>query len=173
MVDPPVHVYSSPLRRALQTAEAIARSAQAPVSVDEDLVDLHYGAWAGLSPEEASRRNPQAFFALYTRDPERAVAPEGEPLSAVADRILKGLQRVGESFPGQALAAVSHEIPIRLCVARVAGLSGADLWDLLLPTGTVVRIAVTGGGFELPVPRPALASRRWRDVDPPSREPAR
>jgi broad specificity phosphatase PhoE len=164
MVDPPVHVFSSPLRRAVETAAHIARLAGAPRTTEEDLIDLDYGAWAGLSPEEASGRDPRAF-AVYRDDPERAVPPDGEPPTAVADRCLKALQRMAESFPGRTIAAVSHEIPIRLCVARIAGLKGSEPWDLLVPTGTVVRVAVADGTFELPVPRPVLVSRRWTGVN--------
>jgi broad specificity phosphatase PhoE len=163
LVDPPMHVYSSPLRRGRQTGEAIARLAGAPLSIDEDLIDLDYGAWAGLSPEEAERRDSEAF-AVYRVDPDRAIPPDGEPLSAVGDRVLKAIQRIGETHPGQTVAAVSHEVPIRLVVARVAGLSGKDLWDVLLPTGTVVRVRVAEDRLELPPPRPVLVSRRWRDV---------
>jgi broad specificity phosphatase PhoE len=165
-VRPPIHVSSSPLRRAWETAEAIARLSGAPVSEDADLIDLDYGAWAGLSPGEAAARDPEAF-AIYQQDPGRAAPPGGEPLSAVVDRVLKALQRLAEGFAGQTVAAVSHEIPIRLAVGHVAGLRGPDVWDLLLPTASIVRFSVSDGRFELPFPRPVLVSRRWRDVPTP------
>jgi ribonuclease H / adenosylcobalamin/alpha-ribazole phosphatase len=173
-VSPPIHVSSSPLRRAWETAEAIARLSGAPVSEDEDLIDLDYGAWAGLSADEVALRDPE-MFALYRQDPEHAVPPGGEPLSAVGDRVLKALQRLAETFVGQTVAAVSHEIPIRLAVGRVADLRGSDVWDLLLPTASMVRFTVFDGRFEMPFPRPVLVSRRWRDVPAPprSREPRR
>jgi broad specificity phosphatase PhoE len=166
LLSPPVHVFTSPLRRARETTEAIARICGAPTSTDDDLIDLDYGAWSGLTPEEAERRDPEAFGA-YRNEPERAIPPDGEPLSAVADRVLKGLQRMVETFPGQTVAAVSHEVPIRLLVARIAGLTGPDPWDLLLPTGSVVRVAIAEGTFELPLPRPVLVSQRWRDIPIP------
>jgi broad specificity phosphatase PhoE len=170
LVKPPLHVYSSPLRRARETGEAIARMCGAPISSDDGLIDLDYGVWSGLTSEEAERRHPEPF-AAYRNDPERAMPPDGEPLSAVADRILKSLHRMAERSPGQTVATVSHEVPIRLLVARVAGLTGSAPWDLLLPTGAVVRVAITDGTFELPLPRPVLVSRRWRDVpDPVQRE---
>jgi broad specificity phosphatase PhoE len=166
LISPPVRVFTSPLRRARETADRIALVCDAPRSTDDHLIDLDYGAWSGLIPEEAGRRDPEAF-AVYLNDPERAILPGGEPHSAVADRILKGLQRLAETFPGQTVAAVSHEVPIRLLVNRVAGLTGPDPWDLLLPTGAAVHVAISEGKFELPRPRPVLVSRRWRDVPIP------
>jgi broad specificity phosphatase PhoE len=161
----PIRVFSSPLRRAAETAEALARATGAPMELWEDLVDVDYGAWEGLTADEARDRDPAAF-ACYVGDPERAIPPGGEPLSQVADRMVKGLLRMGEEYPGRTLAAVSHDVPMRLVVARIAGLAGSAPWDLLVPTGSVICVAVVGGHLELPRPRPVLVQGRWRDVRP-------
>jgi broad specificity phosphatase PhoE len=79
--------------------------------------------------------------------------------------MLKSLDRIAEAHPVQIVAAVSHELPIRLLVARIAGLRGPELWDLLVPTGCVVRVQIDEGRFSLPPPRPVLVSRRWREVE--------
>jgi broad specificity phosphatase PhoE len=163
LVDPPRNVYSSPLDRARETAEYISLASHAPISVCEDLIDLDYGRWTGLTPEEAGQRDPE-IFGFYRREPVLAIPPGGEPLSAVADRMLKAVHRIGETEPGKPSAAVSHEIPIRLMIARMAGLRGPDMWDLLLPTGSVVRVEITDGRLRLAWPRPVLVSRRWKDV---------
>jgi len=47
----PARVVSSPLRRAVQTAEAIARRAGVRVQVDRGLIDRDYGSWAGHSKD--------------------------------------------------------------------------------------------------------------------------
>ncbi|MBM4450796.1 MAG: histidine phosphatase family protein, partial [Chloroflexi bacterium] len=44
-------VYSSPLRRAMETAEALARPAGLEVKKLPDIIDIDYGQWQGLSPE--------------------------------------------------------------------------------------------------------------------------
>ena len=48
----PARVVSSPLRRAVQTAEAIARRAGVRVQVDRGLIDRDYGSWAGHTKDE-------------------------------------------------------------------------------------------------------------------------
>ena len=48
----PSRVVSSPLRRAVQTAEAIARRAGVRVQVDRGLIDRDYGSWAGHTKDE-------------------------------------------------------------------------------------------------------------------------
>jgi broad specificity phosphatase PhoE len=78
--------------------------------------------------------------------------------------MLKSLQRMAERHPGHVIAVVSHEMPIRLLIARIAGLSGPEAWDLPLPTGMVAHLAFQEGTFSLPRPRPVLLSHPWRDV---------
>ncbi len=55
-----------------------------------------------------------------------------------------------------ACAAVSHEIPIRLAIARLAGVDGAAVWELLVPTGAVVELRYEAGGLALARPELVL-----------------
>ncbi len=54
-------VYSSPLKRALQTAEMIARHHDVKVEVAPQLIDLDYGEWQGLSHETVRDRYGQLY----------------------------------------------------------------------------------------------------------------
>ena len=54
----PVCVYSSPLSRAVKTAEAIARHFDLPVHVHPGLADIDYGEWQGLTPDEVEEHWP-------------------------------------------------------------------------------------------------------------------
>ncbi len=49
-------VLTSPLRRAVQTAQAVADRTGLPVEVDQRLTDRDYGEWAGQPPDEVARR---------------------------------------------------------------------------------------------------------------------
>jgi broad specificity phosphatase PhoE len=132
-----VAVYTSPLGRAREVAEAIAvKNGVGAVRDQRDLVNLDYGAWEGLTKEESAAVDPVAW-AAYTRDPEAAVCPEGEAVSDAADRVLAALRAIGRSHPGQSVAAVSHGVMLRLAVLRVAGASDAD-WQFAMPTGKAI-----------------------------------
>jgi 2,3-bisphosphoglycerate-dependent phosphoglycerate mutase len=54
----PFRVYSSPLRRAAETAEAFAREAGSGVTFDDELVEAHIGGWEGKSFEEIVESDP-------------------------------------------------------------------------------------------------------------------
>jgi broad specificity phosphatase PhoE len=143
-----VAVYTSPLGRAREVAEAIAvKNGVGGVREQPELINLDYGAWEGLTKEESAAVDPVAW-AAYTRDPEAACCPEGEALSDAADRAVAALRAIGRDHAGQNVAAVSHGVMLRLAVLRVAGASDAD-WQFAMPTGKAIVFDVDGDEITL------------------------
>ena len=70
----PAAVYSSPLSRAVKTAEAIANRFDLPVQTHPGLADIDYGEWQGLTPEEVKERWPAQHHAWF-RFPQLAQYP--------------------------------------------------------------------------------------------------
>lgn len=144
-----VAVYTSPLRRATQTAEFVASAANVRRFVDPALIDLDHGSWEGLTPEEAALRDPEEFR-RFREDPEAATPPSGESLAEVRRRMIEALCRLSAAHSGAPVAAVSHEIPIRLVVSHPTALPASmTMWDLRLPTGAVIELAVNGSSLGL------------------------
>jgi broad specificity phosphatase PhoE len=141
-------VFTSPLLRAAQTAEHIARAARVGVITLPQLVDADYGSWEGMTQDEARAADPDAYDRFVHR-PREAAMPGGESMAAVERRILDALAWAADTHPGGSVAAVSHEIPIRLVIARLAGTEGSAFWDVSLPTGAVVRLYWERGTFHL------------------------
>ena len=78
-------VYTGPLRRTIATAQIIADEARVPdLRILHGLNNVDYGAWEGLTAEEAAMFDPHAF-ALYRESPSRAVCPLGERLADAQD----------------------------------------------------------------------------------------
>jgi broad specificity phosphatase PhoE len=141
-------VYTSPLGRAREVADAIVSSCELPAACElDDLLNLDYGRWEGLTREECSHADP-AEWALYVEDPEQAVCPGGESVAAAADRILAALRTIGSAHGGETVAAVSHGVMLRLAVLRVAGPSEHD-WQFDIPTGSGLSFDVEGGKITL------------------------
>jgi broad specificity phosphatase PhoE len=137
-----VSVYTSPLGRAREVAEAIAvKNGVGAVRAQPGLLNLDYGAWEGLTKEEAAAVDPEAW-ASYVDDPERAVCPEGEAVADAADRVVAALRAIAREHSGQSVAAVSHGVMLRLAVLRVAGASDDD-WQFAMPTGGAIVFDVT------------------------------
>jgi broad specificity phosphatase PhoE len=84
-------VYSSPLRRALETAQSIARGA--PVIILDDLREISHGDWDGLTWSEIEARDP-ALAARKLADWRGVTAPHGEPWSEFADRVTRAFEQI-------------------------------------------------------------------------------
>lgn len=145
-------VYSSPLRRAIEVGNAIASiNDVGAVRPLDDLVNLDYGVWEGMTKEESAAHDPAAF-ARYLNEPELAVCPQGEAVSVAADRVVAALRQIAaEQKPGTSVAAVTHGIMVRLAVLRVAGPTEHD-WQFAMPTASAVIFDVVNGRIRLARP---------------------
>ncbi|MGW6495406.1 bifunctional RNase H/acid phosphatase [Nonomuraea angiospora] len=105
-------IVSSPLKRARQTAEAVARRTGLDVEVEEDLRELDFGDWEGHTFTEVQRRWP-AELSTWFADPETA-PPGGESFATVARRVQAAGERLVERYEGKTVLAVSHVTPIKM-----------------------------------------------------------
>jgi broad specificity phosphatase PhoE len=137
-------VYAGPLRRTIMTAQIIADEARVPdLRILHGLNNVDYGAWEGLTAEEASMYSPEAFE-LYRTAPEQAVCPAGERLTDAQNRMLEAVELIGSRHAGEKVAAVTHAVMIRLLVARLTAVRG-EQWRIPVGRGSVTSIAVKDG----------------------------
>ena len=150
-------VYSSPLRRARDTARIVADAAGLATVVDmPGLLNLAYGDWDGLTREEAAARDPEAFMAYNDYHPG-ATIPGGENLELAAERMLLSMRLLALLHPGGTVAAVSHAATVRLLISAVTGGVRAD-WRRALPNGAVTVFDATGTDVQpVDVPTQVLA----------------
>jgi len=143
-----VGAFFSPLTRARETAEPIARRLGIDALPVEGLLDLDHGEWTGLTAEEAERLD-QKEFARFRWDPRASTPPGGEPLIEVERRIVGAIDELGRQYPSREIVVVSHEIPIRLLLSHVTGLDGVGVWNIPLPTGSVTRLRGSVGSWRV------------------------
>ncbi|MBF8189133.1 bifunctional RNase H/acid phosphatase [Nonomuraea sp. K274] len=105
-------IVTSPLKRARQTAEAVAQRTGLHVEVDEDLREADFGAWEGHTFTEVQRRWP-AELAAWLADPATA-PPGGESFATTAVRVQAAGERLVERYEGKTVLAVSHVTPIKM-----------------------------------------------------------
>lgn len=120
-------LYTSPLKRALQTAEAIVQSHNITVQVEPGLTDLDYGEWQDLSLQEVKER----YSRLYTQwleHPERVQFPGGEGLEDTLKRGMAVVAGVGQ-YDGT-IALVSHRVVIKVLVCALLGLDTSHFWNI-------------------------------------------
>ncbi len=108
-------IVTSPLQRAVQTAEEVAAVTGLPVVTDEGFRETDFGAWEGLTFAEVRERWPSEMTAWLA---DSAVAPPGgESLAEVSERVTAALHRLLADRKGQTILIVSHVTPIKTLVA--------------------------------------------------------
>lgn len=103
----PAAIYSSPLKRCLQTIEPLAARVGLPVKVADELNDLHYGDWEWLTHEEARTRSPQ-LFARWFSTPQLAKFPDGESLPELVARVAGFVRLIRERHAQETIVVVGH-----------------------------------------------------------------
>lgn len=141
-------VYSGPLRRTMATAQIIADEARVPdLRILHGLNNVDYGAWEGLTAEEASMYSPKAFE-RYRTAPERAVCPSGERLTDAQSRMVDAISLIGSRHPGEVVAAVTHAVMIRLLVVSLTHVSG-EQWRIPVGRGSMTGVRIADGRVSL------------------------
>ncbi len=123
---PIVAVWSSPLERALRTAELIARHHQLPVRVEEELIEWRHDTWIGLPWDRLPELRPGELEA-YLADPTD-LSFVRESLADLAARVAGAIMAAIASGNGEAVV-VGHQDPLQS--ARLL-LTGTDLHRLHL-----------------------------------------
>ena len=139
-------VYSSPLRRALETAEVLAAShGLEPVPVD-DLREVDVGSWSGLTRPEVEERFP-AQFARWLDYGEGW--DDGETYEEMGRRAVDALLQLAATHDGERVLAVTHGGPIRAAFAFADGTTHAEARRLGPRIGNtfVAELAVADGAL--------------------------
>jgi probable phosphoglycerate mutase len=113
-------VYRSPLGRTQETADLIAPGVEQIVL--PGLIEIDYGGWEGLSPEQARALNPGRYKS-WLADPAQTAPTGGETAQQVADRALAALEEIRSRHDGSAqpVLAVSHKATLRILGAALTG----------------------------------------------------
>ena len=140
-------VYSSPLSRALETAEAIAGRRRLEVDVSAGLMDLDFGEWQGLSRREVAERYP-ALHEEWLNHPERVRFPAGGSLSAVRERATGLIDELIGKHTGT-LVLVSHRVVNKVLICALLGLDDSHFWNISQDTCAITTFDYEQGRFVL------------------------
>jgi probable phosphomutase (TIGR03848 family) len=111
-------VYASPLERAQETAQPIARGLKLRIRTAKGLNECDFGAWTGQSLAKLSKL-PE--WHTVQRYPGGFRFPRGESFSEMQTRFTGTLAELVSKHPGETIVAVSHADPIKAAVAAAAG----------------------------------------------------
>jgi broad specificity phosphatase PhoE len=139
-------IYTSPLRRAVQTAKLVAQGTNLPITKSEGLNEIAFGDWTGrhfddLIDDELYRR--------FIKSPAKTVLPGGETISDVQGRGLRVINEAAQKVPGGRFLFVSHGDVIRAILSHY----------MKLPLNEYRRLRVDNGSLSA-----LQTDRRWAEI---------
>lgn len=128
-------IYSSPLKRARETAQAIARYHHIGVEITPALMDMNFGEWEGMSRLEVKEKYAE-LYAQWVETPEKAKMPSGEGLDGVTERAVRLVKNVVAWHQGM-VVLVSHRVVNKVLICALLGLDNSHFWNVRQDTGAV------------------------------------
>lgn len=146
-------IISSPLERARETAEIIARGWALPVREEPRLMDTEMGRWAGRKISDVSKEDPGwAQFVAHPTEP-----PEGvEGFAQVRDRIVPVIEELrADVTVGDDVVVVAHADVIKLIIAHYTGVPLDAARYIVVGNASISALAFTDGHA------PTLVAVNW------------
>jgi alpha-ribazole phosphatase len=122
-------VYTSPRRRAKESATIIAARHALDVRVEEGFCEIDFGEFEGLTYDEVAARYPQEYRAWMER-PTEVTFPGGESFASMRERVVMTAEQVRRAHVGEAVAVVTHGGVGRIILTEALRMSPSDIFRL-------------------------------------------
>ena len=149
LADEPVSgIYTSPLQRAVQTAQPTAEGHALPVVPHPGLLDMNLGEWQGLTHTEAARRYPE-IHRRWLEAPQAVMLPGGENLAAVLERGKAAVTELLARHAGETVLLVGHQVVNKVLVCWLLGLDNSHYWRVTQDNACLNVFAHADGVFRV------------------------
>ena len=122
-------VYSSNLKRAVETAQAVADKFNLSVNPCQEFREINFGEWEGLTYEEIHGKWPKEHEMLF-KSPDKLVCPGGEGFKDVQERAVERMQEIIRENDGKQVVIAAHGGVIRTMLCHALGLSLQNMWHI-------------------------------------------
>jgi alpha-ribazole phosphatase/probable phosphoglycerate mutase len=133
-------VYSSDLRRAQSTAQAIAAGRNVALTLSPALREIHFGKWEGLTWGQIEQMDRE-YARKWVEGYPYVTAPAGESFRDFEARVLEEVRRL---IDGEPIAVVTHAGVLRVVLKRLLGCSEQEAWQQTQGYCSVVRYEAKG-----------------------------
>jgi len=140
-------IYSSPLKRALKTAEIIASYHELAVEIAPGLIDFNYGKWQGLAHQEVKDKYKE-LYAEWINSPDKVKMPTGESLNDVRKRAMGVVEKVIAKYKGT-VVLVSHRVVNKVLICALLGLDNSHFWNIKQDMCGITTFTYENGRFIL------------------------
>ncbi|MDD2207101.1 alpha-ribazole phosphatase [Aminobacterium sp. MB27-C1] len=134
-------IVTSPLCRAHRTAEIIAmRQKKDQILVREDLKEIGFGKWEGLTVSEVKKRFPDEHD-QWRKDPSTVIPGDGESFEAVRLRVASVLEEILQRDEEQ-IMVVAHGGAIRTALVDLLKVNSSLVWHMRLDNCSISSVHV-------------------------------
>lgn len=124
-------IYTSDLRRAMDSAEAIAEHHAAEIIAESRLREGDFGQWEGLTYAEIEARDPEAVAAWHA-DLLNFAPPDGETPLQMANRIASFLEEIKVRHADETLLLVAHGGSLQILICKLLDIPIGKFWQFSL-----------------------------------------
>ncbi len=141
-------LYSSDLKRAWTTAQAIGTELGLLPTAVPEMRERRYGIFEGLTYDEARAKHPAGYAAFEGRNADYAFE-NGESLQAMYQRVTGKLTSLAAMHPGESIVVVLHGGVLDIVNRFVRGNALEKPRDFLIPNAGINWISVLDGQWRL------------------------
>ncbi|HEX6176345.1 MAG TPA: histidine phosphatase family protein [Candidatus Binatia bacterium] len=139
-------IYTSPLRRAVQTTKLVATGTKLPICKSEGLNEIAFGEWTGQHFDELIDNE---LYRRFIKSPATTLLPGGETISDVQRRGLKVIHQAAQKVPGGRFLFVSHGDVIRAILCHYMKLPLNEYRRLRVDNGSLSALQTNGRWAEI------------------------
>jgi probable phosphoglycerate mutase len=140
-------IYSSPLERAIETAEPIAQGRELQIQIRPGLIESDIGEWQGSEVKHV-RKLPE--WQMVQHQPSRFRFPGGESFLEMQNRLVDEIETIANAHqPEDIVAVVFHADPIKLVIAYYLGMPLDNFQRISIDTASVTMLYVSPTGVSL------------------------
>ncbi|HEX8843573.1 MAG TPA: histidine phosphatase family protein [Pyrinomonadaceae bacterium] len=154
-------IYSSPLRRTINTARPLSEALGLVTELRDDLKEIGYGKWEGKTKETVERDYHDDYL-RWQADPAWYPPTEGELAVAISRRALRVVEEIKGRFATGNVLVVSHKATIRILLCSLMGIDvGRFRYRMSCPVGSlsVVEFGESGPMLRVLADRTHLTER--------------
>ena len=122
-------LYASPLQRAVQTAQPLAKGRALEIQKHDGLLDIDFGAFEGMTLDEARQAFPEVAE-KWIAAPGHVKFPKGDSFKVVRARTEAMLDELAARHAGETVALFSHKVICGATLCLVLGLPADALWRI-------------------------------------------
>ena len=155
-------IYSSPIDRALQTAEIVSKQCDQEVILDDRLIELDMGKFTKMPYDEIFSKHGNVFLKFY-QGSEEVRENDVETFAQVQKRVFEMVDFVLSQNKNENVVLVTHMDPIKAMIGKVLNLKPETLFELIIANASLNIFKNNGKKFYLTAIN-AMSSERFQET---------